>query len=71
MAGRIREVWAENVELEMGLLRDTIEKYPYVAMVSAERCSSLHTPPASATDVFGYDIAHTRTPSSPVSSRGQ
>ncbi|SOV08067.1 probable CCR4-NOT transcription complex, subunit 7 [Ustilago sp. UG-2017a] len=32
MAGRIREVWSENLEMEMVLLRETIEKYPYVAM---------------------------------------
>lgn len=35
MTGRIREVWGDNVEMEMGLLRDTIARYPYVAMVSS------------------------------------
>lgn len=34
MANRIREVWAENLDEEMGYLRDTLERYPYVAMVS-------------------------------------
>lgn len=33
MAGRIREVWSENLDVEMGYLREAIEKYPYVAMV--------------------------------------
>lgn len=34
MAGRIRDVWAHNVESEMAVLREAISKYPYVAMVS-------------------------------------
>jgi hypothetical protein len=29
----IREVWADNLEQEMGVLRDLVEKYPYLAMV--------------------------------------
>ena len=33
MAARIREVWSENLESEMALLRETIGKFPYVAMV--------------------------------------
>ncbi|PWN41243.1 CAF1-domain-containing protein [Ceraceosorus guamensis] len=32
MTGRIREVWAHNVESEMAALREAIIKYPYVAM---------------------------------------
>lgn len=31
---RIREVWAENLEHEMVILRDLVEEYPYIAMVS-------------------------------------
>lgn len=34
MANKIREVWAENLDEEMGYLRDTLARYPYVAMVS-------------------------------------
>lgn len=34
MAGRIREVWATNFEQEMIILRQLIQKYPYVSMVS-------------------------------------
>lgn len=30
---RIQEVWAPNLEAEMRVIRDLIEKYPYVAMV--------------------------------------
>ncbi|KAK1247995.1 hypothetical protein MKX07_000883 [Trichoderma sp. CBMAI-0711] len=30
--GRIREVWKHNLEEEMAVLRDIIDKYPYVAM---------------------------------------
>lgn len=29
----IREVWAENLEAEMVVLRDLVEQYPYLAMV--------------------------------------
>lgn len=32
MAGRIREVWASNLEQEMVILRQLIQKYPYVSM---------------------------------------
>lgn len=31
---RVREVWSTNLEQEMALIRETIEKYPYIAMVS-------------------------------------
>lgn len=34
MVGRIREVWANNLEQEMVILRQLIRKYPYVSMVS-------------------------------------
>lgn len=30
----IRDVWEDNLEEEMGVLRGMIERYPYVAMVS-------------------------------------
>lgn len=30
--GVIRDVWAENLEVEMAVLRGMIEKYPYIAM---------------------------------------
>lgn len=29
----IREVWAENLDREMALLRDLVDQYPYLAMV--------------------------------------
>jgi CCR4-NOT transcription complex subunit 7/8 len=32
--GRIREVWKHNLEEEMAVLRDLVDKYPYIAMVS-------------------------------------
>lgn len=32
--GRIREVWKHNLEEEMAVLRDLVQKYPYIAMVS-------------------------------------
>lgn len=31
--GRIREVWKHNLQEEMAVLRDVVEKYPYIAMV--------------------------------------
>ena len=30
----ICEVWAHNLEEEMNRIRDIVEKYPYIAMVS-------------------------------------
>lgn len=34
MVGRIREVWANNLEQEMVILRQLVQKYPFVSMVS-------------------------------------
>lgn len=34
MVGRIREVWANNLEQEMTILRQLVQKYPFVSMVS-------------------------------------
>lgn len=31
--GRIREVWKHNLAEEMAILRDLVDKYPYIAMV--------------------------------------
>src|SRR5690554_2874531 len=33
----IREVWAENLDQEMALLRDLVDHYPYLAMVWSKR----------------------------------
>lgn len=33
--GRIREVWKHNLHEEMAVLRDLVDKYPYIAMVRA------------------------------------
>lgn len=41
MAGRIREVWANNLEQEMVLLRQLVQKYPYVSMASLRGSSLL------------------------------
>jgi CCR4-NOT transcription complex subunit 7/8 len=38
--GRIREVWKHNLQEEMAVLRDVVEKYPFVAMVSCCRYRS-------------------------------
>lgn len=37
----IREVWADNLEEEMAYLRDLVEDYPYLAMVTT---LTTHTP---------------------------
>ena len=33
---RIREVWAHNLDEEMQTLRELVEKYPYISMVSSK-----------------------------------
>jgi CCR4-NOT transcription complex subunit 7/8 len=46
-AGRIREVWAGNLDQEFNLLRNLILKYPYISMVSrskAYRCYCILIP---------------------------
>ena len=35
----ICEVWAHNLEEEMNRIRDIVEKYPYIAMVSIKTLS--------------------------------
>ena len=37
---RIRDVWKSNLEQEMALLRDLIDKYPWISMVSFHPISS-------------------------------
>lgn len=34
---RIREVWRSNLKQEMGVLRQLIQKYPYISMVRAQQ----------------------------------
>lgn len=42
--GRIREVWKHNLEEEMAVLRDIVDKYPYIAMVSPYYALFMPTP---------------------------
>lgn len=37
MAGRIREVWKDNMQTEFAMIRGLIDRYPYISMV----CTSL------------------------------
>lgn len=32
----IRDVWAEDLQREMGILREVVDKYPYIAMVRVD-----------------------------------
>jgi hypothetical protein len=60
--GRIREVWAHNLNEEMAVLRDLVDKYPYIAMVrTADTRLKLRRFP------FGLQMQLYRTPNSPVS----
>jgi CCR4-NOT transcription complex subunit 7/8 len=38
--GRIREVWKHNLNEEMAVIRDLVDKYPYIAMVRLNDQSS-------------------------------
>jgi hypothetical protein len=51
---RIREVWAPNLETEMRNIRDVIEKYPYVAMVSSTFCTFLSP---QLTPILGHGVS--------------
>jgi CCR4-NOT transcription complex subunit 7/8 len=39
--GRIRDVWKGNLHEEMALLRQLVDKYPYVAMVRTGLCRAM------------------------------
>lgn len=34
MQSQIREVWADNLDAELDILRELVDRYPYVSMVS-------------------------------------
>jgi CCR4-NOT transcription complex subunit 7/8 len=38
--GRIREVWKNNLNQEMAMLRQLVERYPIIAMVRLQRCEA-------------------------------
>ena len=44
MKSRIRDVWASNLAQEMQNLRDLVEKYPYISMVSSDKVFHLSGP---------------------------
>lgn len=35
MQSQIREVWSDNLDAELDILRELIDRYPYVSMVSS------------------------------------
>lgn len=45
--GRIREVWKHNLHEEMAVLRDLVDKYPYIAMVGSRRDLPVGQAPAN------------------------
>jgi CCR4-NOT transcription complex subunit 7/8 len=48
--GVIRDVWKENLEAEMGVLRNLVDRYPYIAMVGESPFASPYSWPG--TDVL-------------------
>lgn len=48
----IREVWAENLDQEMALLRDLVDQYPYLAMVRFNDSSDM----VSSTNALRHNI---------------
>lgn len=58
--GRIRQVWKQNLEQEMAVLRQLVIKYPYVSMVCFHQpCSRAWEPlqPTTFTRSRGPNIA--------------
>lgn len=35
MQTQIREVWADNLDAELDILRELVDRYPYVSMVNS------------------------------------
>ena len=41
MTSEIRDVWASNIEKEFEIIRDIVQKYPYISMVRMPRVDSI------------------------------